>query len=753
MNSFYFYIILTVWLCCGLILKAQGDGLCAGDTLAAQFTLHDSLSVDADTLHDSTTVNDSIKHNVHTLSIDTVSAEKMDTADTQLVKLDKVHVDAVAEREFQSNQSVSVIKVEDAAGYRKTIADIISEEPGVQTRKYGGEGSFQTVSVRGVEGKEVLVFLDGARLNSAMGGAVDLSLIDPECIDEIRLYKGFVPAEFGGNAIGGVIDIRSKHSLKENSGGVNVSLGAYGSQKYNLQLNHFINDKVRLFGAVRINISDNDWKYIDPNNTPYNPDDDVVATIKNHRHESYAFSLIPSYYLSNGRIANVDISITSSSTGIPGNKGAENKTAMSKQGLMMLSLRLSGDAASDVKRIVLTPQISYTLSNDNVFWTSLDESMGTSHGSLTTVPNAYGRLESDLSIVNLSTSADWYITKNIGAVMHVAAKQSVITTNEESSHLPIGSDFPANSQELGIAADAHFALPVISVLAPEAVVTASVSAVRNETDGGQNYLLAKSVRHEDTLQYPWSLRGGLTCGVGECIRLFSNIARYTSIPSIRERYGFNGAFEPNENLRSENGLSAEAGVRFKKKLLRVESVYFYQSTKNGIKLESNGVMTRPVNIEKTRTYGIECSGYVNPFKPVILSLSGTWQHARNLSHRYSEYGLSLPDEPDLSLQADCQLTIKGIVLLEYGVGYKTTYYRDVANTWKVPDHGNENGTFNHSAKIEINITKKIKTGISVSNFSGNVFTNESLVSGADENGYSWTSYPQNEWNIFLRMVF
>jgi outer membrane cobalamin receptor len=756
MFNFRFSIVLIVWAVCSFICKVQGDSLSVDDTLAVRFTQRDSISAatdSPDSIHDTTTIIDSIKQYSHTLVVDTIKSVKTDTTDFNLTKLDKVYVDAVAEREFQSNQSVSIIKVDDVVGYRKTIADIIAEEPGVQTRKYGGEGSFQTVSVRGVEGKEVLVFLDGALLNSAMGGAVDLSLIDPECIDEIRLYKGFVPAEFGGNAIGGVIDIKSKHSLKDNAGGVNASVGAYGFQKYNLQLNHFVNEKARLFGAARIKVSENDWKYIDRNNTPYNPDDDIISKVKNHRHKSYAVSLLPSFYMSSGRVAFLDINITSSSTGIHGDEGSDNKTALEEQGLLLLALRLNRDVASDVRRFVLTPRISYSLNKSKVFWTSLDESMGTSHGSISTIPNAYGKLESNLNIVSMSTTADWYITKNIGAVIHVAAKQSVITANEESSHLPVGSDYPANSQELGIAADLHFTGPILLTLSPEAVVAASINAVRNETEGGENFLLARKITHEDTLLYPWSVRGGLGCGISEYLRVFSNIARYTSIPSIRERYGYNGAFEPNENLQNENGLSVEAGVRFKKRISRIESVCFYQSTKNGIKLESDGAMTRPVNIEKTRTYGVEFNGMINPIQPLMLTLSGTWQKARNLSHRYSEYGLSLPNEPDLSLQAGCQLTIRNVVILEYEVGYKTVFYRDRGNTWQIPENSKWYGTFNHSTKAEITINKKIKAGVSVSNVSGNVFTLKTLISGADESGYSWTTYPQNEWNIYVRMVF
>ncbi len=753
MNSFSFSIVLIAWVAYGFICKSLGDSISSDDTLSIPLIQKDTLTFVNDTIHDTTNNIDSIKTDISSLSIDAVKNEGLDTTEVQLAKLDKVYVDAAAEREFQSNQSVAIIKVDNVAGYRKTIADIIAEEPGVQTRKYGGEGSFQTVSVRGVEGKEVLVFLDGALLNSAMGGAVDLSLIEPECIDEIRLYKGFVPAEFGGNAVGGVIDIKSKHSLKDNTGGVNASVGAYGFQKYNLQLNHFVNEKVRLFGAAGIKVSENDWKYNDRNNTPYNPDDDTIATVKNHKHKGYAVSLLPSFYMSSGRVVYLDINTTSSSTGILGDEGSHNKTALEEQGLLLLSLRLNREIASDVRRFVLTPQISYSLNKSKVFWTSLDESMGTSHGSISTIPNAYGKLESNLNIVSMSTTADWYITRNIGAVIHFNVKQSVIKANEESSHLSVGHDYPANSQELGIAADLHFTGPMLLAISPDAIVAASVNAVRNETDGGENFLLARKIKHEDTLQYPWSVRGGFGCGIGEFLRVFSNIARYTSIPSIRERYGYNGAFEPNENLRNESGLSIETGVRFKKRILRIESVYFYQSTKNGIILESDGAMTRPVNIEKTRTYGVEFNGKINPVQPVMLTLSGTWQKARNLSHRYSEYGLSLPNEPDLSLQAGCQLTIRDIVLLEYEVGYKSVFYRDRGNTWQIPEISNWYGTFNHSVKTEITFSKKIKAGASVSNFSGNVFTYKTMLSGADESGYSWTTYPQNEWNIYVRIVF
>jgi outer membrane cobalamin receptor len=82
-------------------------------------------------------------------------------------------------RRYESNRSVLIIGPQEGLGTNKSVADAIAEHTGIQTRKYGGMGSFQTISIRGVKGSEILVLLDGVPLNSAMGGAVDLGAINP----------------------------------------------------------------------------------------------------------------------------------------------------------------------------------------------------------------------------------------------------------------------------------------------------------------------------------------------------------------------------------------------------------------------------------------------------------------------------------------------------------------------------------------------------------------------------------------------
>ena len=59
----------------------------------------------------------------------------------------------------------------------KTIPEVLEETPGITVRQAGGLGQLSTVSIRGSSAEQVAVFLDGVRLNTAAGGAVDFSTL------------------------------------------------------------------------------------------------------------------------------------------------------------------------------------------------------------------------------------------------------------------------------------------------------------------------------------------------------------------------------------------------------------------------------------------------------------------------------------------------------------------------------------------------------------------------------------------------
>jgi vitamin B12 transporter len=89
----------------------------------------------------------------------------------------------------------------------RDVAGVIGTVPGVIVNDYGPEGSTQSVSLRGSTSSQVLVLLDGVRINSSRDGGVDFSSIPMGGIERIEIVRGGASALYGTSAIGGVINI------------------------------------------------------------------------------------------------------------------------------------------------------------------------------------------------------------------------------------------------------------------------------------------------------------------------------------------------------------------------------------------------------------------------------------------------------------------------------------------------------------------------------------------------------------------
>lgn len=100
---------------------------------------------------------------------------------------------------------VTVLQFDELKGVTGDITDIISKASGVQVRRSGASGSQSRVSVRGLEGRRIGYFQDGISLGN--NETFDLNQIPVDFIERIEIYKGIVPAKFGGNAMGGAINL------------------------------------------------------------------------------------------------------------------------------------------------------------------------------------------------------------------------------------------------------------------------------------------------------------------------------------------------------------------------------------------------------------------------------------------------------------------------------------------------------------------------------------------------------------------
>jgi vitamin B12 transporter len=137
-------------------------------------------------------------------------------------------VRAVRIREARDDPSsfASVVETEMYKGHFRTLPDLLSRQPGVNLRQYGGLGQLSTVSIRGSSAEQVLVLLDGIPLNTGEGGSVDLSTIPLDAIERFEVIRGGGSTIYGPNAMGGVVNLvpKSPKGVPESN-----ALFSYGS--------------------------------------------------------------------------------------------------------------------------------------------------------------------------------------------------------------------------------------------------------------------------------------------------------------------------------------------------------------------------------------------------------------------------------------------------------------------------------------------------------------------------------------------
>ncbi len=128
------------------------------------------------------------------------------------VELDEVVVTATKTEKMIEDipASITVINRDDLKKQNvKTVDEALRSVPGVFAKRTKGMmDSTPSVSLRGFKGDQyTLVLLDGQPLNDAYGGSVEWGTLPVNNIERIEVVRGAASALYGGNAMGGVINI------------------------------------------------------------------------------------------------------------------------------------------------------------------------------------------------------------------------------------------------------------------------------------------------------------------------------------------------------------------------------------------------------------------------------------------------------------------------------------------------------------------------------------------------------------------
>ncbi|SIS61084.1 TonB-dependent receptor plug domain-containing protein [Chryseobacterium gambrini] len=180
-----------------------------------------------------------------------------------------------------ANQNITIITREEIINSpAKSIDEILQQVPGMDIRRRGANGVQSDIGFRGSSFEQVLLLLNGIRMNDSQTGHNSMNLpVDLDDVERIEVIKGPAARRFGQNAYAGVINVITKTNpgkrvkISAEGGdyetygfGVNAQLGnekfsnslqanSAGSQGYMYNTDYEIRN---VFYQSKLNIKDGD---------------------------------------------------------------------------------------------------------------------------------------------------------------------------------------------------------------------------------------------------------------------------------------------------------------------------------------------------------------------------------------------------------------------------------------------------------------------------------------------------------------
>lgn len=166
-------------------------------------------------------------------------AQKADLLDTLIVSKDVVVSSSrIPQTAAGSGRNITIIPAKVIQNLPvHTVDEVLRYLPGVEVQSRGAFGTQSDFSIRGSTFSQVLVLIDGMRLNDPLTAHFNSNIpVAPSEIERIEVLHGPAAAQYGADAVGGVINIITRAFVQresENQTKADVKAG-YG--QYNLKM-------------------------------------------------------------------------------------------------------------------------------------------------------------------------------------------------------------------------------------------------------------------------------------------------------------------------------------------------------------------------------------------------------------------------------------------------------------------------------------------------------------------------------------
>ena len=146
--------------------------------------------------------------------------------------------------DLKARGHTTVITAEDIEkSTARTLPELLGREAGVLSRSlFGNNGTSAAVDIRGfgaASGQNTLILLNGRRLNDVDFSSVDFSVIPLQSIERIEIMRNSGAVLYGDGAVGGTINIITRHSEKSGTTGFfKAGAGNLNTQQVDAHVSH-----------------------------------------------------------------------------------------------------------------------------------------------------------------------------------------------------------------------------------------------------------------------------------------------------------------------------------------------------------------------------------------------------------------------------------------------------------------------------------------------------------------------------------
>lgn len=454
----------------------------------------------------------------------------------------------------KTSSTYLVVDRKDIEAKAQTLGETLDKQAGIQVRNSGGTGSFSSISLRGSESSQVLIFMDGVPLSSASETGVDLGSIPLGDIEQVEVFKGFTPMNFGMASMGGAVNIKTLRSKPGMSGLVTAGAGSFGTRSYTGYINHKPGIWDYLFSFDSLS-SDNDYEIDNDNGTPFNPNDDRVEKRKNAQIRQD--SLLAKTGCDIGDKYRIDFQdqFFDKNQGVPSYASyndAENDAWLDTT----RNIFSASFTANDVSPLLFSTRtrFSHTLKREEYDDLGNTIGLGVQHSKY------------DTDSIEAGFYAEW---KNVShAVEFVTEARS---ENFKSRDLVAGKT--AQDAERKVFVSGIQDRVIVDSLGRLSLIPGIRYTSTN--DDGKSYT-ADGAGFESEERYNFSPQLGLIYSFNDLVTLKSNIAKYYRDPTFFELFGDRGFFEGNDRLVPESGINFDAGLEYRQKCVHeyVDEIFF-----------------------------------------------------------------------------------------------------------------------------------------------------------------------------------